>query len=159
MTPISFTDASNTFSELLGDLDTYWGAEYAHSDSYHDLFLTLGECAGNHLILAITIETENAMEPERHYFEGVVRLLGRPVGEDDAFSADYGMDRMGVYQLTGSTRIPVQLTAWHAQAFADATQLSPSRLVEHILTIDRHFQQCIRQLAIQSGAPLVWQWK
>lgn len=163
----SFSQASETFFELAQGAASHFGASYSVSDNYHDWFFSLGTAGDLEVVLAITVQGECPVDDSRDYFEGRIRLLGRPAdaGEDGEFSHDIHIDRDGLYSIGSSSgRSPLQITTFnralvseHFSELCDKVDAGQYRDV--ILKMIQHEQIRLQGICVRAGAPLLWLFK
>lgn len=164
MTTLLFSQASDAFFELAQGAASHFGASYSVSDNYHDWFFSLGTSGNLEVVLTITVHGECSVDDSRDYFEGRIRLLGRPAdaGEDSEFSHDIHIDRDGLYSIGSSSgRTPLQFTAFNralvAEHFSElCAKVDSGQYRDAILKIIQHEQVRLQGICIQAGAPLLW---
>jgi hypothetical protein len=164
MTTPSFLQASDTFFDLAQGAASHFGASYSVSDNYHDWFFSLGTAGDLEVVLAITVQGECSVDDSRDYFEGRIRLLGRPAdaGEDGEFSHDIHIDRHGLYRIGSiSGRTPLQFTAFNralvSEHFSElVAKADTGQHLEVVRQIIQHEQRRLQGMCIHAGAPLLW---
>lgn len=165
-TALPFQLASDAFFDLAQNSPSHFGATYSCSDHYHDWFFSLGTIEHEEVILAITVQGACAMEDEasRDYFEGTIRLLGRPagMGDDGEFSSVIGFDSVGLFtQSTGGLRRSARMhhcnQALVTEHFSHlASAFNTDNACEVIRKIIHHEQVRLLNMARLAGAPLLW---
>lgn len=155
--------ASNLFHDLINGTNSHFGAIYTSSDNYHDLEFYLGNTAEHRVSLFITIETDTLPGDGRSHFDGVCRLVGRPIGamEDDEFSMDFGFDYAGIYTLTQQPRKTVSLLSFNEELFKEhfpelTNCFNESNCREVIQKLINRQKAYLSNIAHTAGVPLIW---